>query len=153
MDYHLPVMLNECIEGLDIRPDGTYVDATFGGGGHSRAILSQLGPEGRLIAFDQDEDALANALDDPRFMLLNENFRYMKSFLRLNGVRSVNGILADLGVSSHQFDVAERGFSTRMEGELDLRMDRRQELTAKEPVTSTSPAGIVAGISLQPLKV
>lgn len=140
MDYHLPVMLNECIEGLDIRPDGTYVDATFGGGGHSRAILSQLGPEGRLIAFDQDEDALANALDDPRFMLLNENFRYMKSFLRLNGVRSVNGILADLGVSSHQFDVAERGFSTRMEGELDLRMDRRQELTAKELVNTADEA-------------
>ncbi|MBR3723841.1 MAG: 16S rRNA (cytosine(1402)-N(4))-methyltransferase RsmH [Bacteroidales bacterium] len=140
MDYHLPVMLNECIEGLDIRPDGTYVDATFGGGGHSRAILSQLGPEGRLIAFDQDEDALANALDDPRFMLLNENFRYMKSFLRLNGVRSVNGVLADLGVSSHQFDVAERGFSTRMEGELDLRMDRRQELTAKELVNTADEA-------------
>lgn len=140
MDYHLPVMLNECIEGLDIRPDGTYVDATFGGGGHSRAILSQLGPEGRLIAFDQDEDALANALDDPRFTLLNENFRYMKSFLRLNGVRSVNGILADLGVSSHQFDVAERGFSTRMEGELDLRMDRRQELTAKELVNTADEA-------------
>lgn len=145
MDYHLPVMLNECIEGLDIRPDGTYVDATFGGGGHSRAILSQLGPEGRLIAFDQDEDALANALDDPRFTLLNENFRYMKSFLRLNGVRSVNGILADLGVSSHQFDVAERGFSTRMEGELDLRMDRRQELTAKELVNTADEAGL-AGI-------
>ena len=140
MDYHLPVMLNECIEGLDIRPDGTYVDATFGGGGHSRAILSQLGPEGRLIAFDQDEDALANALDDPRFTLLNENFRYMKSFLRLNGVRSVNGVLADLGVSSHQFDVAERGFSTRMEGELDLRMDRRQELTAKELVNTADEA-------------
>ena len=140
MDYHLPVMLNECIEGLDIRPDGTYVDATFGGGGHSRAILSQLGPEGRLIAFDQDEDALANALDDPRFTLLNENFRYMKSFLRLNGVRSVNGILADLGVSSHQFDVAERGFSTRLEGELDLRMDRRQELTAKELVNTADEA-------------
>ena len=133
-------MLNECIEGLDIRPDGTYVDATFGGGGHSRAILSQLGPEGRLIAFDQDEDALANALDDPRFTLLNENFRYMKSFLRLNGVRSVNGILADLGVSSHQFDVAERGFSTRLEGELDLRMDRRQELTAKELVNTADEA-------------
>ena len=140
MDYHLPVMLNECIEGLNIRPDGTYVDATFGGGGHSRAILSQLGPEGRLIAFDQDEDALANALDDPRFTLLNENFRYMKSVLRLNGVRSVNGILADLGVSSHQFDVAERGFSTRMEGELDLRMDRRQELTAKELVNTADEA-------------
>ena len=99
MNYHLPVMLNECIEGLNIRPDGTYVDATFGGGGHSRAILSHLGERGRLIAFDQDADALENALDDSRFTLLNENFRHMKSFLRLHGVRSVDGVLADLGVS------------------------------------------------------
>lgn len=136
MDYHLPVMLNECIEGLNIRPDGTYVDATFGGGGHSRAIMSHLGDEGRLIAFDQDADALANALDDPRFTLLNENFRHVKSFLRLHGVRKVDGILADLGVSSHQFDVAERGFSTRYEGALDLRMDQRQELTARDIVNS-----------------
>ena len=136
MDYHLPVMLNECIEGLNIRPDGTYVDATFGGGGHSRAILSHLGDGGRLIAFDQDADALANALDDPRFTLLNENFRHAKSFLRLHGVRKVDGILADLGVSSHQFDVAERGFSTRYDGALDLRMDRRQELTARDIVNT-----------------
>ena len=138
MGYHLPVMLNECIEGLNIRPDGTYVDATFGGGGHSRAILSHLGEGGRLIAFDQDADALENALDDSRFTLLNENFRHMKSFLRLHGVRSVDGVLADLGVSSHQFDVAERGFSTRLNGELDLRMDRRQETTARDLVNSTS---------------
>ena len=136
MDYHLSVMLNECIEGLNIRTEGTYVDATFGGGGHSRAILSRLGDGGRLLAFDQDADAQANAIDDPRFTLLHENFRYMKSFLRLHGVRSVDGVLADLGVSSHQFDVAERGFSTRLEGELDLRMDRRQELTAKDIVNS-----------------
>ena len=136
MDYHLPVMLNECIEGLNIRPEGTYVDATFGGGGHSRAIMSHLGEDGRLIAFDQDADALENALDDSRFTLLNENFRHMKSFLRLHGVRSVDGVLADLGVSSHQFDVAERGFSTRFNGELDLRMDRRQELTAREIVNN-----------------
>lgn len=136
MDYHLSVMLNECIEGLNIRTEGTYVDATFGGGGHSRAILSRLGDGGRLLAFDQDADAQANAIDDPRFTLLHENFRYLKSFLRLHGVRSVDGILADLGVSSHQFDVAERGFSTRLEGELDLRMDRRQELTAKDIVNS-----------------
>ena len=134
MNYHLPVMLNECIEGLNIRPEGTYVDATFGGGGHSRAILSQLGESGKLIAFDQDAEALANAIEDSRFKLLNENFRHMKSFLRLQGVRSVDGILADLGVSSHQFDVAERGFSTRFNGELDLRMDRRQEVTARELV-------------------
>lgn len=136
MDYHLSVMLNESIEGLNIRTEGTYVDATFGGGGHSRAILSRLGDGGRLLAFDQDADAQANAIDDPRFTLLHENFRYMKSFLRLHGVRSVDGVLADLGVSSHQFDVAERGFSTRLEGELDLRMDRRQELTAKDIVNS-----------------
>ena len=138
MGYHLPVMLNECIEGLNIRPDGTYVDATFGGGGHSRAILSHLGEGGRLIAFDQDADALENALDDSRFTLLNENFRHMKSFLRLHGVRSVDGVLADLGVSSHQFDVAERGFSTRLNGELDLRMDRCQEMTARDLVNSAS---------------
>ena len=129
-------MLNECIEGLNIRPDGTYVDATFGGGGHSRAILSRLGETGRLIAFDQDADALANALDDPRFTLLNENFRHAKSFLRLHGVRKVDGLLADLGVSSHQFDVAERGFSTRYDGALDLRMDQRQELTARDIVNT-----------------
>ncbi len=136
MEYHLPVMLNECIESLNIRPDGTYVDVTFGGGGHSRAIMERLGPEGRLVGFDQDADALANAIDDPRFVLIHENFRYMKSFLRLQGVRSVDGILADLGVSSHQFDVADRGFSTRLDGELDLRMDRRQELTAKDLVNN-----------------
>ncbi|MBO4600241.1 MAG: 16S rRNA (cytosine(1402)-N(4))-methyltransferase RsmH [Bacteroidales bacterium] len=134
MNYHLPVMLNECIEGLNLRSDGTYVDATFGGGGHSRAIMSHLGEGGRLVAFDQDADALKNALDDARFTLIHENFRYLKSFLRLNGVRSVDGILADLGVSSHQFDVAERGFSTRYEGALDLRMDQRQELTARDIV-------------------
>lgn len=134
MEYHLPVMLNECIEGLNICPDGTYVDVTFGGGGHSRAIMERLGAAGRLIGFDQDADALENALDDERFALVNENFRYMKSFLRLRGVREVDGIIADLGVSSHQFDVAERGFSTRMEGTLDLRMDRRQELTARDIV-------------------
>ena len=136
MDYHQPVMLNECIEGLNIRPDGTYVDVTFGGGGHSRAIMQHLGQDGRLIGFDQDADALANALDDGRFTLIHENFRYLKNFLRLHGVRGVDGVLADLGVSSHQFDVADRGFSTRFDGELDLRMDRRQELTAKDIVNS-----------------
>ena len=136
MEYHLPVMLNECIEGLNIRPDGTYVDVTFGGGGHSRAIMERLGAEGRLIGFDQDADATANAIEDGRFTLVNENFRYMKSFLRLHGVREADGILADLGVSSHQFDVAERGFSTRLDGALDLRMDRRQELTARDLVNN-----------------
>ena len=143
MSYHLPVMLNECIEGLNIRPDGTYVDVTFGGGGHSRAIMAQLGPDGRLIGFDQDADALANALDDSRFTLIHENFRFLKSFLRLHGVRKIDGLLADLGVSSHQFDVADRGFSTRLDGELDLRMDRRQELTAKELVNSADEQELV----------
>ena len=138
MDYHLPVMLNECIEGLNLRPDGTYVDVTYGGGGHSRAIMQQLGAEGRLLAFDQDADALANAIDDSRFTLIHENFRYLKNYLRLYGVRKVDGILADWGVSSHQFDVAERGFSTRFDGNLDLRMDQRQETTARDIVNNAS---------------
>lgn len=129
-------MLEEAMEGLSIRPNGTFVDVTFGGGGHSRAIMERLGEEGRLLAFDQDEDARNNAIDDPRFTLIGENFRYLKSFLRLHGVRQVDGILADLGVSSHQFDVAERGFSTRMEGELDLRMDRRGEVTGRDLVNN-----------------
>ena len=131
-------MLNECIEGLNLRPDGTYVDVTYGGGGHSRAIMQQLGAEGRLLAFDQDADALANAIDDSRFTLIHENFRYLKNYLRLYGVRKVDGILADLGVSSHQFDVAERGFSTRFDGNLDLRMDQRQETTARDIVNNAS---------------
>ena len=138
MDYHLPVMLNECIEGLNLRPDGTYVDVTYGGGGHSRAIMQRLGAEGRLLAFDQDADALANAIDDSRFTMIHENFRYLKNYLRLYGVRKVDGILADLGVSSHQFDVAERGFSTRFDGNLDLRMDQRQETTARDVVNNAS---------------
>lgn len=134
--YHVPVMLGEALEGLAVKPEGTYVDVTFGGGGHSRAILDRLGSQGRLYAFDQDEDARANAIDDARFTLIGENFRHLRNFLRLYGVRQVDGVLADLGVSSHQFDVAERGFSTRMDGELDLRMDRRGEVTAKDLVNS-----------------
>lgn len=136
MTYHQPVMLNECIEQMNLRPDGTYVDATFGSGGHSRAIMERLGPDGRLIGFDQDEDALANALGVPNFILIHENFRYLKNYLRLHGVRHIDGLIADLGVSSHQFDVADRGFSTRLNGDLDLRMDRRQEMTAKDLVNS-----------------
>ncbi|KWW29831.1 MAG: 16S rRNA (cytosine1402-N4)-methyltransferase [bacterium P3] len=132
--YHLPVLLNECIEGLNIRPDGTYVDVTFGGGGHSRAILERLGPAGRLIAFDRDADAQRNALDDARFTLIHEDFRYLKNFLRLHGVRHVDGLLADLGVSSHQLDSAERGFSTRFDSELDLRMDCRAARSARDVV-------------------
>ena len=149
-------MLEEALEGLALRPEGTYVDVTFGGGGHSRAILERLGEGGRLLAFDQDEDA-ARQVDSgewivgstraqmlstnnyplpTNFTFINENFRYLKSFLRLHGVRQVDGILADLGVSSHQFDVPERGFSTRFEGALDLRMDRRSEVTAADLVNT-----------------
>ena len=137
-DYHSPVLLEQSLEGLAVNPQGTYVDVTFGGGGHSRAILQALGAEGRLLAFDRDADALANTIDDPRFTLIHEDFRYMKNFLRLNGVSRVDGILADLGVSSHQFDDAGRGFSTRFDAELDLRMDRRQTTTAKDIVNTAS---------------
>lgn len=136
--YHLPVMLDECMEWLNIQPEGTYVDATFGGGGHSRAILAHLNENGRLFAFDRDADALKNSIDDPRFCLINENFMFLKNYLRLHGVRHVNGIIADLGISSHQIDTAERGFSTRMDGPLDLRMDRREGSTAAELVNSAS---------------
>lgn len=133
-------MLEEALNGLALRPEGTFVDVTFGGGGHSRAILERLGPEGHLVAFDQDEDAKVESgkLNDERFSFINENFRYLKSFLRLHGVRQVDGILADLGVSSHQFDVAERGFSTRFDGALDLRMDRRGDVTAADLVNTVS---------------
>lgn len=130
MEYHNPVLLKETVDGLDIKPDGVYVDVTFGGGGHSKEILKRLGPNGRLFGFDQDEDALANALDDERFTLINENFRFIKRFLRFHNVKSVDGILADLGVSSHQFDVAERGFSTRFDAELDMRMSQKNDLSA-----------------------
>jgi len=136
--YHLPVMVDECLDGLNIRPDAVIVDATFGGGGHSRAILSHLGPEGRLYAFDRDKDATSNSIDDPRFHLINENFMHLKSFLRLNAVRRIDGLLADLGISSHQIDEAERGFSTRMDGPLDLRMDRREGATAADIVANSS---------------
>ena len=130
MEYHNPVLLKESVDGLNIKPDGIYVDVTFGGGGHSKEILSRLGPNGKLFAFDQDEDALENALDDERFVLINENFRFIKRFLRFYNVKSVDGILADLGVSSHQFDVAERGFSTRFDAELDMRMSQKNDLNA-----------------------
>lgn len=130
MEYHNPVLLHPSIDGLNIKPDGIYVDVTFGGGGHSSEILKRLGPNGKLFAFDQDEDALANTLLDERFMLINENFRFIKRFLRFYGVKSVDGILADLGVSSHQFDVPERGFSTRFDAELDMRMSQKNDLNA-----------------------
>jgi 16S rRNA (cytosine1402-N4)-methyltransferase len=128
--YHLPVMLSECLDGLAINPNGTYVDVTFGGGGHSRAILERLGPNGRLIAFDQDPDVQAHLPQDERFIFVDANFRYLKRFLRLNGALPVDGILADLGVSSHQFDEAERGFSFRFDAQLDMRMDTRTEKSA-----------------------
>ena len=130
MEYHNPVLLNETVDGLNIKTAGVYVDVTFGGGGHSREILNRLGEKGRLFAFDQDQDALLNKIDDSRFTLINENFRYLKRFLRFHGVKKVDGILADFGVSSHQFDVAERGFSIRFDGELDMRMNQEDELSA-----------------------
>ena len=128
--YHNPVLLKESVDGLKIITDGVYVDATFGGGGHSNEILSRLGSKGKLFAFDQDQDALLNTINDERFTLINENFRYLKRFLRFHGHKQVDGILADFGVSSHQFDVAERGFSTRFDADLDMRMDQQNNLSA-----------------------
>ena len=129
-EYHAPVLLYEAADALNIRTDGIYVDCTFGGGGHAREILKRLGPLGKLVAFDQDEDARANLPDDNRILFVQHNFRHLQRFLRLHKISEVDGILADLGVSSHQFDKADRGFSTRFEGDLDMRMDTRQELTA-----------------------
>lgn len=136
--YHNPVLLKEAVDGLDIRENGTYVDVTFGGGGHSREILKRLGEEGRLFAFDQDEASLANTIKDERFSLINENFRFIRQFLKFYGIRKVNGILADFGVSSHQFDTADRGFSTRFEASLDMRMSQRTSLTAYEVINAYS---------------
>lgn len=136
MDYHNPVLLKESVDGLNINPDGVYVDVTFGGGGHSKEILRRLGDQGKLLAFDQDKDALENAIDDPRFTLINENFRFVKRFLRFHGVKEVDGILGDFGVSSHQFNVAERGFSTRLEAKLDMRMDQNNSLSAYEVINN-----------------
>ncbi len=130
MKYHNAVLLDESVSGLDIKPDGVYIDVTFGGGGHSREILKRLGTKGKLFAFDQDVDALKNTIDDERFVLINENFRFVKRFLRLHGYKKVDGILADLGVSSHQFDVAERGFSTRFDADLDMRMNQSDKKSA-----------------------
>ena len=130
MSYHNPVLLFESIDGLEIDPNGVYVDVTFGGGGHSREILKRLGEHGKLFAFDQDVDALENAIDDDRFRLINENFRFIQRYLRFYGIKEVDGILADLGVSSHQFDVAERGFSTRFDADLDMRMNQEGKLSA-----------------------
>lgn len=138
MSYHNPVLLFESVDGLEIEPNGVYVDVTFGGGGHAKEILKRLGPKGKLFAFDQDEDALSNTIDDERFTLINENFRYVSRFLRFYGVRKVNGILADLGVSSHQFDVPERGFSTRFDADLDMRMHQKAKKSAYKVINQYS---------------
>ena len=132
--YHIPALLDACIDGLALRPDGTYVDVTFGGGGHSRAILDRLGEGGHLYAFDQDEDACANRIDDPRFTFVRSNFRFLKNFMRYHDVEQIDGLLADLGVSFHHFDASERGFSFRLDGALDMRMNRRARTTAADIV-------------------
>lgn len=135
-DYHIPVMLNKCVEALDIKPNGVYVDVTFGGGGHSREILKRLGPDGRLYAFDQDPDAISNSLQDDRFRLIHQNFRFMKNNLRVHGVSEIDGVLADLGISSHQINERERGFSTRFDADLDMRMDQVGTLNARDIVNN-----------------
>lgn len=134
MEYHRPVLLVETVDGLNIHSNGIYVDVTFGGGGHSREILERLGENGRLIAFDQDRDALRNTIDDPRFLLINENFRYLKHFLRSHSIKEVDGILGDFGVSSHQFNEAERGFSTRFSADLDMRMNQNATFSAYDVI-------------------
>ena len=142
MDYHNPVLLTETVAGLNINPNGIYVDVTFGGGGHSREIMKHLGPNGKLFGFDQDNDALENKINDERFVLINENFRFIKRFLRFHNVKQVDGILADLGVSSHQFDVPERGFSTRFDADLDMRMNQKDELNAHKVVNEYDEANL-----------
>jgi len=138
MSYHNPVLLLESVNALAIKKDGIYVDVTFGGGGHSKEILNQLGENGKLFAFDQDADALQNTIDDSRFILIAENFRFISRYLRFHGIKKVDGILADLGVSSHQFDEASRGFSTRFDGDLDMRMNQKSKISAKEVINKYS---------------
>ena len=141
-NYHNPVMLSECIDALAIKTDGVYVDVTFGGGGHAKEIIKHLGEEGTLIGFDQDADAKLNALADERFFFIDQNFRYLKNNLRAQDLIPVDGILADLGVSSHQFDVPERGFSTRFDADLDMRMDQSALLTAKQVINEYAEADL-----------
>ena len=136
--YHIPVLLQELKKSLNIHPNGVYVDCTFGGGGHASSILEELNTQGKLIAFDQDEDAVKNIPNDPRIIFIPQNFRHLQRFLKLQGILKVDGIIADLGVSSYQFDKAERGFSYRFNAELDMRMDQRQTLTAFDIVSSYS---------------
>jgi 16S rRNA (cytosine1402-N4)-methyltransferase len=138
MEYHNAVLLKESVDALAIKEDGVYVDVTFGGGGHSKEILKRLGKNGRLFGFDQDPDALENIIDDDRFVLIPENFRFISRFLRFHRVKKVDGILADLGVSSHQFDEAERGFSIRFDGDLDMRMNQKSKTSAKEIINKYS---------------
>ena len=145
MEYHNSVLLLDSIDALAIKEDGVYVDITFGGGGHSREILSRLGEKGKLVAFDQDPDAKRNKIEDNRFVLIEENFRYISRFLKFYGIKKVDGILADLGVSSHQFDEAERGFSTRFDGELDMRMNQSSKISAKKIINSY-PEDVLANI-------
>ncbi len=142
MKYHNPVLLQESIQGLAIKPNGVYVDATFGGGGHARAIIDRLDSTGKLIAFDTDHEAKLNQIDDIRFQLIPENFRHIKRFLRLFGVKKADGIIADLGVSSHQFDSAERGFSTRFEAQLDMRMNQKSSLSAYQVLNEYSESSL-----------
>jgi 16S rRNA (cytosine1402-N4)-methyltransferase len=134
LTYHIPVLLEESVQGMNIRPDGTYVDVTFGGGGHSKRILSELGPKGRLLSFDQDEDAEKNIVNDDRFTFVRSNFRYLHNFLRYYDAEEIDALLADLGVSSHHFDDSERGFSFRFDGKLDMRMNKRSGMTAADVV-------------------
>ena len=136
LTYHVPVLLKESVDGMNIQPDGTYVDVTFGGAGHSREILSRLGEGGRLLGFDQDEDAERNIVDDPHFIFVRSNFRYLQNFLRYHDIEQVDAILADLGVSSHHFDDSERGFSFRFDGALDMRMNTRAGQTAADIVNN-----------------
>lgn len=143
--YHIPALLNECMEGLDIKPGGTYVDVTFGGGGHSRQILKLLGADGRLFSFDQDEDAQRNIIDDKRFTFVYSNFKFLKNFMHYHGVKGVDGILADLGVSFHHFDDSERGFSFRFDAPLDMRMNKLAQLTAAD-LLATYPEERIAQI-------
>lgn len=147
MSYHNPVLLSECIEGLNIKADGIYVDVTYGGGGHSKEILKHL-TTGKLYAFDQDDDAFANKVDDERLVLIKQNFKYMKNFLKMYNALPVDGILADLGVSSHQFDSGERGFSTRFDGELDMRMDQAATVTAADIVNTYDEQKLVSVFSM-----
>ena len=143
MSYHNPVMLNESVDGLEIKKDGIYVDVTYGGGGHSKEILKRLGEKGRLIAFDQDADVEGNVVKDERLVMVPQNFKYLKNYLKMYGITQIDGLLADLGVSSHQFDVGERGFSIRFEGPLDMRMSKSNLVTAAKIVNEYSEEDLV----------